>query len=85
MDDDFKIVESPLSTSVTQDGMTIEVHIYRGEKDDGWTLEVVDQLGGSTVWEEIFASDVDALEEVKRTIAEEGLASLLTDSSEQLH
>jgi len=85
MDDDFRIVESPLSTSVTQDGMTIEVHIYRGEKDDGWTLEVVDQLGGSTVWEEIFASDVDALEEVKRTIAEEGLASLLTDSPEQLH
>ena len=85
MDDDFRIVESPLSTSVTQDGMTIEVHIYRGEKDDGWTLEVVDQLGGSTVWEEIFASDVDALEEVKRTIAEDGMASFLTDSPEQLH
>ena len=85
MDDDFKIVESPLSTSVTQDGMTIEVHIYRGEKDDGWTLEVVDQLGGSTVWQEVFASDVDALEEVKRAIAEEGMASFLTDSPEQLH
>jgi hypothetical protein len=85
MDDDFKILESPLSTSVTQDGMTIEVHIYRGEKDDGWTLEVVDQLGGSTVWEEIFASDVDALEEMKRAITEDGVASFLRDSSEQIH
>ena len=85
MDDDFKIIESPLSTSVTQDGMTIRVHIYRGEKEDGWTLEVVDQLGGSTVWQEIFASDVDALEEVKRAIAEDGIASFLTDSPKQLH
>ena len=75
MDDDFKIISSPLSTSIAQDGMTIEVHICRGEKDDGWTLEVVDQLGGSTAWEEIFASDLDALEEVKQTIAEGGIAS----------
>ena len=36
MDDDFKIIESPLSTSITQNGMAIEVHIYRGEKDNGW-------------------------------------------------
>jgi hypothetical protein len=33
MDDDFKIIESPLSTSITQNGITIEVHICRGEKD----------------------------------------------------
>ena len=85
MDDDFKIIESPLSASVTQDGMTIKVHIYCGEKDDGWTLEVTDQLGGSTVWQEMFASDIDALEEVKRAIAEDGIASFLTHSPEQFH
>ena len=85
MDDDFKIIDSPLSTSISHNGVTIEVHIYRGEKDDGWSLEVVDHLGGSTVWQDTFASDVDALEEVQRTIAEDGIASFLRDSSEQLH
>jgi hypothetical protein len=65
--------------------MTVEVHIYRGEKDEDWVLEVVDQLGGSTVWSDTFASDFDAFQEVKLTIAREGIESFLKDPSRRPH
>lgn len=51
------------------------------KNDEGWSLEIVDQLGGSTVWDDIFVSDLDALEELQRTIAEEGMGSFLRGSS----
>ena len=33
------------------------------EEEDFWTLEVVDALGGSTVWDDEFSTDEEALEE----------------------
>ena len=75
MDEDCKIIDSPLSRQITRNGVTIEVQIYRGENDDGWILEVVDESGGSTVWQEPFATEVDALNEVLTTIKSEGIES----------
>ena len=49
MDDDLNLVHSPLEERVTRDGVTIKVLIYRGEEDQMWILEVVDEYGGSTV------------------------------------
>ncbi len=43
--------------------MTVEVLIYRGKDDEGWMLEVVDQEGGSTVWEDWFSTEEEALAE----------------------
>jgi hypothetical protein len=68
MDDDYKIIESPLSRQITEDGVAIHVQIYRGEQDAGWILEVVDDSGGSTVWQEPLKTEADALSEVLRTI-----------------
>lgn len=67
---------SPLCQSMNQDGHTIQVEIYRSETS-GWTLEVVDELGNSTVWQNEFASDRDALDELHRTIREEGITSMV--------
>ena len=75
MDDDYKIIESPLSRQITKDGVTIDIQIYRGEQDAEWILEVVDESGGSTVWQEPFATEVDALNEVLTTIKSEGIES----------
>ena len=41
--------------------------------------------GGSTVWEETFQTEQDALKEVLRTIDEEGIACFLLDPIEKLH
>ena len=54
MDDDYKLVFSTLSNRVTRDGITVDVQIYRGKDEEGWLLEVVDHLGGSTVWDDRF-------------------------------
>ena len=79
MDDEYKIITSQLSQKITRDGTTIEVLIYRGEHEATWILEVVDSAGGSTVWEATFATDQDALNEVFRTIASEGIACCVLD------
>ncbi|AWN40751.1 hypothetical protein [Methylobacterium durans] len=69
---------SPLSGPVTQDGITVEVKIYRFVGDAGeWALEVVDQDDGSTVWNELFATDADAFQAFKAAVAEDGIASFL--------
>lgn len=67
---------SPLCRSVTRDGHTVQVEIYEGDAGK-WILEVVDEFNASTVWHEQFATDQAALDELNRTLLEEGIASLI--------
>ena len=85
MDDEYKIINSPLSRTITRDGMTVDVQIYRGENDPVWILEVIDQEGGSTVWDETFQTEQDALNEVFQTIASEGIGCFLVEPIQKLH
>jgi hypothetical protein len=85
LDDEFTRIESKLSSFITQDDMTIEVCIYRGDAERTWILEVVDEEGASTVWDERFPTEQDAMDEVKRTIETKGMASFLTDPDETKH
>jgi hypothetical protein len=48
VDEEYKIMHSPLERRITERGVSVEVLIYRGEDDAGWILEVVDHTGGST-------------------------------------
>ncbi len=85
MDDDYVLVHSPLETRLAADGLAIEVLIYRGEDEDGWILEVVDHLGGSTVWDDRFPTDQAAYEAVTRAIVAEGIASFTVEVGPTLH
>lgn len=67
------ILHSPLERSVTRDDVTVRICIYRGAEDPGWLLEVEDHLGGSTVWDDPFPTDQEALDEAMRTIETEGI------------
>jgi hypothetical protein len=69
-----ELIMSPLCRNLTQDGYTIEVHIYRCEESK-WTLEVVDPAGGSTVWDDEFETDELAFEEFHRELQAEGIHS----------
>jgi hypothetical protein len=71
------LVTSNLSRRVTQDGITVELCIYRLETNNEWSLEVVNAAGTSIVWDDQFTSDDAANEEFLRTLAEEGMASFL--------
>ena len=75
------LVTSGLSGVVTEDGVTVEVHIMRMEDETDWSLEVVNDAGTSIVWEDRFPSDEAALVEFRRTVAEEGMRAFLDDGN----
>ncbi len=81
-DDAPELEYSPLCGEVTRDGITVRVEIYRLKAGgDGWSLEVVDHEGASTVWDDRFATDQDAHNEFVQTVETEGLQSFLSDRS----
>jgi C4-type Zn-finger protein len=78
-DEEPKLVFSPLCRRIKRKRSSVRVHIYRLERDNDWTLEVEDQAGGSTVWDEKFLTDEAALEEVMKVIETEGIDTFLVD------
>ena len=68
--------ESPLSQTIESEGRSVQVDIYE-DGEGGWLLEVVDEFFNSTVWEESFGNEQDALDEALKTIREEGIESLI--------
>ena len=76
MEEEFELEESPLSQKISASGKTVDVQIYRGGGSD-WHLEVVDEFANSTVWDDQFKSDQEALDEAKSTIKDEGIESLI--------
>lgn len=72
-EDDYKVIDSPLNGDMRRDGITVDVQIYRGEDEQVWILEVIDAAGTSIIWEDRFATDLAALDELKREIASEGM------------
>ena len=71
---------STLCQSVTRDGKAVQVEIYE-DGENGWLLEVVDEHGNSTVWDDSFSTEQSALDEALRTINDEGMDSLIGHSS----
>ena len=61
MTDDMEIIHSPLAQTYSADGHTLRIDIYRSA-DSLWILEVVDEGGTSTVWDDPFETDKAALE-----------------------
>ena len=81
-----EIESSPLCRSVTREGITVRVEIYRlAGRDEGWSLEVIDQGGRSTVWDDTFANDQDAYAEFSRTLESEGIRALAEPPSGRAH
>ena len=72
-DDDRVLIQSPLSQTVTRNGVTVEVHIYKGDESN-WILEMVDAAGTSHVWDNEFETDQQAFDEAMRAVDEEPLA-----------
>ena len=70
-----ELVTSSLEREVTRDGITVAICIYRGKDEEGWILEIEDEQGGSTVWNEQFPTDQAALDEAMRTIDAEGIGT----------
>ena len=71
--EDPVLTHSPLSQTLTRNGVTVEIHIYKGN-GSGWILEVVDAANTSHVWDDPFETDQHAFDEAMRALDEEPLA-----------
>jgi len=80
MEDDPDIKKSALCQSVTRDGKTVQIEIFE-DGENGWLLEVEDQYGNSTVWDDPFDTEQEAFDEVMSTIDEEGIDVLIGPKS----
>ena len=78
--DENDLIDSLLSQKFTQDGKTVEICIYR-MPDSPWVLEVVDDFGNSTVWDEQFETDHDALDCALDEIEEDGIDAFIGSPS----
>ncbi len=76
MTEDIDIIHSPLEQAYSADGHSVCIQIYRSA-DSQWILEVVDEHGTSTVWDDQFETDKLALEEAFMTIETEGIGSFI--------
>lgn len=76
MPDNTEFTLSPLSRTIEQDGKKLRVEISDNNAG-GWLLEVFDEFNNSTVWEDAFESEQDALFEIEATIREEGIDCLI--------
>jgi hypothetical protein len=52
----LSVIYSALSRTVREGDTEVRIDIYRLETTD-WSLEVVDETGASTVWDELFPTD----------------------------
>lgn len=84
MEVDDELTMSPLCQTVTQEGRTVRVEIYKGRTSQ-WILEVEDQYRNSTVWDDQFETDQLAWEEFQRTIAEEGIGAVIGETPSGRH
>ena len=81
-EENYEIIYSDLQTQIHRDGETIQIFIYRGHDTD-WILELEDELGNSTVWEDHFATDEAALAEAINALNEEGIKAFVGEREER--
>jgi uncharacterized protein len=67
-----EIIHSPLARMLNGEGHTLHIDIYRGVSEPDWILEIEDETGTSTVFDERFASDQAALDTALSQIEAEG-------------
>ncbi|MDG1371168.1 MAG: hypothetical protein P8Q48_13180 [Paracoccaceae bacterium] len=69
---DPNLVLSGLSDDVTVDDVPFRIDVYRLEHDPTWTVEVIDEAGTSSVWDETFNTDQAAFDFALAEIRSEG-------------
>lgn len=83
---DPQLINSDRSGEFEKDGHRVQIHITRMENEKEWVLEVVDEHGTSTVWDDKFRTDSMAWEEFLRTIEKEGMEAVTGPvAKQQLH
>jgi hypothetical protein len=81
MDENYEIKYSPLCQKVKKDGKTVEIKIYYSDEDppkkSGWVLEIEDKYWNSTIYDDLFETDQEALDQALNDIEEEGIDTFI--------
>ena len=77
MNEEIELIESPLGGPFQGNGIIVDVRIYKKIGEE-WTLEVIDAEGDSTVWEDSFETDEEALAEFIEEFESEGLEAIIS-------
>jgi hypothetical protein len=80
-DRDPNIIYCSLGRVLSIDGVTVDVKISRLEDDPQWALEVVNEEGTSTVWDDLFDTDDKAYAAFQLTVEEEGMRAFFDDDN----
>ncbi len=78
---DPNLITSSLSRDVSGDDVTVRVEIYRLEDRLGWALEVVNDRGTSTVWDELFDTDDAADSAFRETVSMDEMVAFLDSAT----
>jgi hypothetical protein len=79
---DPDIIYSRFCRDFTWDGYRLEVKIYRLDDRPGWQLEVVNEEGTSTVWDDLFVTDREANDAFHQALAEDGIDAFFDDDDD---
>ena len=77
---EIELIYSEYCQSVSSAGKTVRLEIY-GSGQNNWVLEVVDEYGNSTVWDDSFDTDEAAFQEFKRKLELEGIEAMIGSPS----
>ncbi|MBF0265424.1 MAG: hypothetical protein HQL46_09130 [Gammaproteobacteria bacterium] len=72
----LSVTESELSETISRDGETVRIDIYKGE-EEGWFLEIVDINHNSTCWDDTFETEQDALDMAIASIDDQGIQAFI--------
>lgn len=76
MDEEFEPRVSELSQEYREGDLTVQIDIYE-DGEGGWLLEIIDEQNNTTVWEDSFDSEREALEEALEALSEEGIETFV--------
>ena len=76
MTDNDNVYMSPLSQEYEENGCVVRIEIFE-DGEGGWLLEIVDADNNSSMWEDSFDSDDEALAEALAAIEELGIDSFI--------
>ena len=71
--------ESDITKEIEKGGLKVTITVYKAD-EGGWILEIVDEGWNSTLWDDLFPTAKDALEEGIKAIEEDGIQSFIGDS-----
>ncbi|AFL51482.1 hypothetical protein ABIE78_002684 [Sinorhizobium fredii] len=77
---------SEFSGEFIDDDVTVILRIYRpADTNLDWVLEVFDQEGNTTVWDNTFDTDRDAFQEFLATVQRDGIRCFVDAPVQRLH